>query len=76
MTYEETKREVLQGLLNGVIYELSFRDDIKMWEDREMTKRIDYKEAAAFLIDGIAGADDEDFEKFKNKLIELFYDML
>ncbi len=75
-TYEEVKREVLQGLLNGVIFEMALRNDITMFVDKEKTEIIDYKNTAEYIIDAMNQAEDEDFEKFKNKLIELFYDML
>lgn len=74
-SYEDVTREILQGLLNGVILELAFRDDIVMHKDIEKTKRMNYREVAGILTDMMNGADDEQFKKFKNKLVDLIYDI-
>lgn len=75
-TYDEVARERLTILLEGVIRELAWQDEIKTFYKKDkMLCECSYKETAELFTDRIYGMDDKEFAEFKNKLIELIYDI-
>lgn len=75
-SYDEVQRERLTILLNGIIRELAWQDDIIMHSNTELKNKIDYKEVSEIIIDKLYSLEDEDFIKFKKKLIDLIYDIV
>lgn len=73
--YEDIKRERLTAILSGLIYELAFNDYIQMFEDKELLIRTDYREATDIFIDKLSSLDDEDFKKFRDKLVNLITEL-
>ena len=73
--FEDIKRERLIAILTGLIHELAFNDDIQMFEDIELLTKVDYKETANIFIDKLSSLDDEDFKKFRDKLVNLITDL-
>lgn len=75
-SYEEVKRERLMATLSGLVHELAFYDDLKLYESKNLETQVDYKETTATVIDALSCLEDEEFTEFKKKLVELFYEIL
>lgn len=75
-TYEDIKRERLISLLSGLILELSWQDDIKMFKDTTLNEVVSYKDVTEIFIDKLSCLDDERFDEFKKKIVELLCEIL
>lgn len=72
-TYDEIQRERLTILLEGIIRELAWQDNLVVYTGKNFKQRCDHNETSDFFTDRLSGMEDEEFIEFKKKLIELIY---
>lgn len=70
-TYDEIQRERLTILLEGIIRELAWQDNLVIYTGKNFKIKCDHNETSDFFIDRLSGMDDESFKELKKKLLEL-----
>lgn len=68
-TYDEIQRERLTVLLEGIIRELAWQDDLVVYTGENFKKRCDHNETSDFFIDRLNGLDDQNFIELKKELL-------
>lgn len=69
-TYKDLERSKVTSLLSGLIRELAWQDKIYL-TDIKTKQKVDYNETTEILIDRIERMEDEEYEKFISKMIEV-----
>ena len=69
-TYKDLERSKITSLLSGLIRELAWQDKIYL-TDIKTKQKVDYNETTEILIDRIECMEDEEYEKFISKMIEV-----
>lgn len=69
-TYKDLERSKITSLLSGLIGELAWQDKIYL-TDIKTKQKVDYNETTEILIDRIERMEDEEYEKFISKMIEV-----
>ncbi len=69
-TYKDLERSKITSLLSGLIRELAWQDKIYL-TDIKTKQKVDYNETTEILIDRIERMEDEEYEKFISKMIEV-----